>query len=389
MSTSVVPSDVQKLMQRIKAADTDLLAVSEEDGRFLRTLVTSSNATRALEIGGANGYSAIWIGLGLRQTHGHLTSIEYDRHARRRQPRTFARRACRMSSRSYPAMRFRRFPSFRATSTSCSSTRGSATYKRFLDMVFPRLRPGGLFLAHNVVSKKNEMTDFLTAVQTDPRMFTFYRHSVWRRHVGNGEGTLSHATGCSHHRRAARSRRRTTKVWIWGRPRFASRVSVSVARRTRMRGHRHRQHHRSAAGDAGLTSPTQAIHRRHRQRVPELYVRSRRALDGNAVPMVLGGDHSLGAGSVAAAASWAQHTASQPIGLIWVDAHGDMNTRYIASGNVHGMPLAALLGPRTAGAVDARRGAAGGSRGTRCCSASVIWTTARRLCASLASTSSR
>ena len=78
----------------------------------------------------------------------------------------------------------------------------------------------------------------------------------------------------------------------------------------------------------------------------ELYVRSRRALDGNAVPMVLGGDHSLGAGSVAAAASWAQHTASKPIGLIWVDAHGDMNTPDTSpSGNVHGMPLAALLGP--------------------------------------------
>ena len=59
-----------KLLQQIKAADTDLLAVSEEDGRFLRVMVASSRATRALEIGGANGYSAIWIGLGLRETGG-------------------------------------------------------------------------------------------------------------------------------------------------------------------------------------------------------------------------------------------------------------------------------------------------------------------------------
>jgi arginase len=77
----------------------------------------------------------------------------------------------------------------------------------------------------------------------------------------------------------------------------------------------------------------------------ELYTRSRRALDAGAVPIVLGGDHSLGAGSVAAAASWAHDTAQQPIGLIWVDAHGDMNTPDTSpSGNVHGMPLAALLG---------------------------------------------
>jgi len=78
----------------------------------------------------------------------------------------------------------------------------------------------------------------------------------------------------------------------------------------------------------------------------ELYARSRRALDSHAVPVVLGGDHSLGAGSVAAAASWAKHSAGLPIGVIWVDAHGDMNTPDTSpSGNVHGMPLAALLGP--------------------------------------------
>ena len=69
------------------------------------------------------------------------------------------------------------------------------------------------------------------------------------------------------------------------------------------------------------------------------------ALEGGAMPLVLGGDHSLAAGSVAASASWARSTRQLPIGLIWVDAHGDMNTpATTTSGNVHGMPLAALLG---------------------------------------------
>jgi arginase len=62
------------------------------------------------------------------------------------------------------------------------------------------------------------------------------------------------------------------------------------------------------------------------------------------LPLVLGGDHSLGAGSVAATAAWARERGGR-IGLIWVDAHGDMNTpASTTSGNVHGMPLAALLG---------------------------------------------
>jgi arginase len=69
------------------------------------------------------------------------------------------------------------------------------------------------------------------------------------------------------------------------------------------------------------------------------------SLDGGALPLVLGGDHSLAAGSVAASSAWVRRSTSKPIGLIWVDAHGDMNTpETTTSGNVHGMPLAALLG---------------------------------------------
>ena len=69
------------------------------------------------------------------------------------------------------------------------------------------------------------------------------------------------------------------------------------------------------------------------------------SLEAGAIPLVLGGDHSLAAGSVAASADWIGRLNSKPLGLIWVDAHGDMNTpESTTSGNVHGMPLAALLG---------------------------------------------
>src|SRR5262249_27226489 len=76
-----------------------------------------------------------------------------------------------------------------------------------------------------------------------------------------------------------------------------------------------------------------------------LFAAAGAALDAGALPLVLGGDHSLAAGSVAASSGWARRTRNLPIGLIWVDAHGDMNTPATSlSGNVHGMPLAALLG---------------------------------------------
>src|SRR5262245_3663698 len=69
------------------------------------------------------------------------------------------------------------------------------------------------------------------------------------------------------------------------------------------------------------------------------------SLEADAIPLVLGGDHSLAAGSVAASADWIRRMNGKPLGLIWVAAHGDMNTpETTTSGNVHGMPLAALLG---------------------------------------------
>jgi arginase len=80
----------------------------------------------------------------------------------------------------------------------------------------------------------------------------------------------------------------------------------------------------------------------------KLYKTSLAALDAGAIPLVLGGDHSLAAGSVAATSEFLRRD-GKPIGLIWVDAHGDMNTPSSSgSGNVHGMPLAALLGPEPA-----------------------------------------
>lgn len=68
------------------------------------------------------------------------------------------------------------------------------------------------------------------------------------------------------------------------------------------------------------------------------------ALEKDMTPVILGGDHSVAAGSVSGVAEYYRRK-NQKIGLIWIDAHSDLNTPETSpSGNVHGMPLAALLG---------------------------------------------
>ena len=69
-----------------------------------------------------------------------------------------------------------------------------------------------------------------------------------------------------------------------------------------------------------------------------------KSLEEGMTPVILGGDHSVAAGTVSGVAAYfrKQH---QRIGLIWIDAHADLNTPETSpSGNVHGMPLAALVG---------------------------------------------
>jgi len=69
-----------------------------------------------------------------------------------------------------------------------------------------------------------------------------------------------------------------------------------------------------------------------------------KTLEAGKVPVVLGGDHSVAAGTVAGVAEFYRRQ-DQRIGLLWIDAHSDMNTPDSSpSGNVHGMPLAALMG---------------------------------------------
>ncbi len=70
-----------------------------------------------------------------------------------------------------------------------------------------------------------------------------------------------------------------------------------------------------------------------------LYEAGQEALLHNELPLFFGGDHSIAVGTIGGV------THEQPVGVLWIDAHGDFNTPEISpSGNLHGMPLATLLG---------------------------------------------
>jgi len=163
---------VARLLDSIRAADKGQLAVSEEDGRFLRLLVGAINAKQVLEIGAASGYSAIWIGLGLRQTGGRLTTIEFDPVRAKEAASNVAKAGLSDIVRVVPGDAFKEIPRVPGNFDLVFLDAWKPDYKKFFDLVFPRVAPGGLFLAHNVINKKNDMPDFLAAIQSHPQALT-------------------------------------------------------------------------------------------------------------------------------------------------------------------------------------------------------------------------
>jgi caffeoyl-CoA O-methyltransferase len=164
--------DQRKLLDEIKRADAEQLAVSEEDGRFLHVMAVTRGAQRALEIGGAYGYSAIWIGLGLRETRGHLTSIEFD-PARAKVAADNIRKAGLADVVTVvPGDAFVEIPKLSGNFDFVFLDAWKRDYKRFFDLVVPRLEPRGLLLGHNVVNKQAEMRDFLDAITRNPSLAT-------------------------------------------------------------------------------------------------------------------------------------------------------------------------------------------------------------------------
>ena len=164
--------ELQKILADIKARDSGQLAVSEEDGRFLRLLVASKGARHALEIGGASGYSAIWIGMGLRETGGKLVTIEYDPVRAKEAAANVKRAGLDDIVTVIGGDAFVEIPKLTGTFDCVFVDAWKRDYIKFFDLTYPRLDAGGLFLGHNVINKKSEMSDFLDRIATHPDLFT-------------------------------------------------------------------------------------------------------------------------------------------------------------------------------------------------------------------------
>jgi caffeoyl-CoA O-methyltransferase len=163
------PARLERLLDEMNARGYQFWSVPRKDGEFLRLLVKATRAMNALELGTSHGFSSIWIGLGLEETGGRLTTIEIDR-------------------KRYDLAR--KHVSEAGLSNRVTCIRGDAHMEVgklegpfdfvFMDAdkegqvdyfkkLFPKkLIPGGILLVHNAILQASSMKDYLEMVHRHP-----------------------------------------------------------------------------------------------------------------------------------------------------------------------------------------------------------------------------
>jgi len=150
----------------------NLWNVNPDEGAFLRSLAEKVQAREALEIGTSNGYSSIWIGMGVRKEGGHLLTLEIDEGRAKLARANFLAAGLDSVITLKLGDALLEVPKLHGPYDFVFIDAWKQDYVKYLNMVIPMVRPGGVIVAHNVTDLKEELTDFIHAVQTNPQLET-------------------------------------------------------------------------------------------------------------------------------------------------------------------------------------------------------------------------
>jgi predicted O-methyltransferase YrrM len=158
-----------------------MLNITRDTGRLLWILVRATGARRILEVGTSNAFSTIWLADAARATGGRVTTLEFNPDKIALARTNLARAGLDgvveiLAGRAADTLQGLSGP---FDLVFLDADRPS--YLDYLELVVPKLRPGGLLIADNVTSHAHELQDFLGHVKSHPRLFAVTVP------IGNGE----------------------------------------------------------------------------------------------------------------------------------------------------------------------------------------------------------
>jgi len=167
-----IDARVQDRFEWMHQNEGNLWNINAAEGAFLRDLIVKVKAQRALELGTSNGYSSMWIALGLRQTGGHLNTVEIDRGRARLAEENF--RAAGLDSLITVTVgdALQEIPKVAGPLDFVFIDVWKQGYIPCLKLALPKVRPGGVIVAHNVTNLREELLGFIHEVTTSPQLQT-------------------------------------------------------------------------------------------------------------------------------------------------------------------------------------------------------------------------
>ena len=179
--TSPLPkTDAEKKMLAVLAdmrqnQSRGMMNVPAEDGRLLRLLTETVGAKHVVEIGTSNGYSGIWFCLALRTTGGKLTTYEIDARRAGLARENFKRAGVDGMITLIEGDAHKEVPKLDEPIDVIFLDADKEGYIDYLEKLMPRLRPGGLVLAHNMNARQADPR-YVKAITTNPDLETLFLH---------------------------------------------------------------------------------------------------------------------------------------------------------------------------------------------------------------------
>jgi predicted O-methyltransferase YrrM len=171
---------LQVLEELRQTQSRGMMNVPADDGRLLRLLAETTGAQRVVEIGTSNGYSGIWICLALRSTGGRLTTFEIDAGRAALARENFARAGVADLVTLVEGDAHQEIAAIEGPIDILFLDADKDGYQDYLDKLLPKLRPGGLILAHNTTNAGRDMQGYLTAVTENPALETLFLHQQYQ-----------------------------------------------------------------------------------------------------------------------------------------------------------------------------------------------------------------
>jgi len=157
-----------------------MMNVPPDDGRMLRLLTETTGAKNVVEIGTSNGYSGIWFCLALRKTGGKLTTFEIDEKRYKLSVENFKRAGVTEYIKQVFGDAHKKVAELEGPIDILFLDADKEGYMDYMKQLLPKMRPGGLILAHNTTNAGASMQDYLKEVTTNPKLESLFIHTDYR-----------------------------------------------------------------------------------------------------------------------------------------------------------------------------------------------------------------